>query len=657
MIENLSSHLQTYQNPVYPHSFPDPFVFKFRGEYFAYCTGIWHDGRVFGVLHSKNLVDWTDVGGAMTRLETNSPHYWAPEVNYSNGKFYLYYSVGNEILMELRVAVSNRPDGGFVDSRNRLTTQDFAIDAHVFTDDSGEKYLFYATDFLNYTHVGTGTVVDKLKDFFTPEGKPQPVTRAKYDWQVYDPERKEKGGVRWHTVEGSFVLKRKGIYYQMFSGGNWQNITYGVSFAVTDNIEGNEEWKQFSDGEKVFPILRTIPDLVVGPGHNSVVRGPNNRELYCVYHRWTEGGRVLAIDRMDFAGTRIFIEGASFKERFAPFQPTFSDSFENDSISENWQPFGEWTVSGNEIFNIFAERNELICKHKAESFLCEFSLRAVEMLNEMSSFGFCLFDDTEKHFELLLLPFLKKVAVVWFEKGKAKRQSFDLPEDFDFQEIHLLRVEVDGFLVKIKIDEASLNFEKLMERKTKRIALFTGNMQAAFSGFALTESFEDLFEWGKSEFEKRDWENLTQEGEIILEKGELICHNENEAETLITKGNFVKNFEYDVNLRLREIFDETSNFGFLLLNQNNEQILRISFIKENEIYFVTDGNSFKFALPENFGIENYHQFQFLKIDGRLIIRLEGLNLGEIEIADIDLRVGIFCRKSAIAVEMVRLTVL
>src|SRR5688500_5959075 len=232
----------TYLNPVFPRSFPDPFVLKFRNEYFAYCTDFWRDGRVFGVLHSRDLVNWkANPSGAMQRLDTDAPFYWAPEVTYWNGKFYLYYSVGNETLMEIRVAVSDRPDGGFVDSGHRLTTEDFAIDAHVFFDDDGQKYLFYATDFLEHTHIGTGAVVDKMIDLFTLAGNPRPVTRAKYDWQVYDPHRKEKGGVRWHTVEGAFVLKRKDRFYEMFSGGNWQNTTYGVSFATTDDLQASEE--------------------------------------------------------------------------------------------------------------------------------------------------------------------------------------------------------------------------------------------------------------------------------------------------------------------------------------------------------------------------------------------------------------------------------
>ena len=125
---------ETYLNPVFPHSFPDPFILKFRGEYIAYCTGLWRDGKAFGILRSRDLVSWTEIGGAMVPLEIYAPFYWAPEITYSNGNFYLYYSVGNETFMEIRVAVSDTPDGGFVDCGMKLTSEDFAIDAHVFID-------------------------------------------------------------------------------------------------------------------------------------------------------------------------------------------------------------------------------------------------------------------------------------------------------------------------------------------------------------------------------------------------------------------------------------------------------------------------------------------------------------------------------------------
>jgi len=313
-----AADLPTYQNPVYTESFPDPFVLRHAGEYYAYATG--HDEGVFRILHSADLVNWTPKGHAMPLPASPAMHYWAPEVTYSEGKFYLYYSVGNEILMELRVAISDSPEGPFEDAGVTLTTQDFAIDPHVFVDRDGTKWMFYATDFLDHTHIGTGTVIDKMISWTKLAGKPRPVTRAKFDWQVYDPARQEKGGVRWHTVEGPAVFERKGVYYEMFSGGNWQNTSYGVSFAVTEDLNSSDEWEQHADGHSVLPIIRTSPE-VVGPGHNSIVRGPNGRELYCVYHRWTDAGRVMAIDRMDVVGRTIYVLGATNTPQPAPFEP------------------------------------------------------------------------------------------------------------------------------------------------------------------------------------------------------------------------------------------------------------------------------------------------------------------------------------------------
>jgi GH43 family beta-xylosidase len=270
----------------------------------------------------------------MEPIDKSSTCYWAPEVIYDSGQFLLYYSVGNEERMHIRVAVAQSPTGPFVDSGNRLTAEDFAIDPHVFEDDDGTRYMFYAVDFLGDERIGTGTVCDLMLDPFSLKGDPWPITRARYDWQVYDPKRAEKGGVRWHTLEGPFVLKHKNKYYQMFSAGNWKNASYGVSYALSDR-PGAVDWKQAADGEVVLPALCSIADKVVGPGHNSVVRGPDNHQTFCVYHRWSENcsDRVLAIDRMDWVGERLLVIGPTTTPQREPLSPTFSDLFEDAETS------------------------------------------------------------------------------------------------------------------------------------------------------------------------------------------------------------------------------------------------------------------------------------------------------------------------------------
>jgi len=655
-VETKSFSTETYLNPVYPRSFPDPFVLKFRGEYYAYCTDFWRDGRVFGVLRSRDLVHWTEAGGAMEKLASDAPFYWAPEVVYADGRFYLYYSVGNETLMEMRVAVSDRPDGGFVDSGTKLTTEDFAIDGHVFIDDDRQKYFFYATDFLAHTHIGTGTVVDKMTDFLTLEGNPRPVTRARFDWQVYDPARREKGGVRWHTVEGAFVLKRKGVYYEMFSGGNWQNITYGVSFAVTDDIERDGEWTQFSDGAKTFPILRTVPEKVVGPGHNSVVRGVNNRERFCVYHRWTENGRALSIDRMDFAGARIFVKGATTTPQIAPYKPAFADFFDGESLGENWESVGDWAVLNNEASNGISEKSRLICAAESESFLCEFSLRALDSSGENGGFGFCLLDHAGETFKFLIFPAANRATVYYAENGAFREESFDLPEDFNASAFHLVRVETDLAYLKILLDEANFRFEILLETKSNKIALTAEKMRAAFSGFALTEGFEDLFDREDAEIERRGWQKLSAAGDCRVTDGELFLSNQSETDAILTKGAAGERFEYAVNLRLAEVFGENAACGFLFLNENNEAVERLTFEAEAGNFYLSSGSQ-KFALPESFAPENPRQFRFLKLNEKIFVQSEESDLGEIPVSAKKLKVAAFCRNCRAAFETIRLTVL
>ena len=441
-----------YKNPVYTKSFPDPFVLKFAGTYYAFATGRSSDGRVFSVICSSDLVNWHPMSGAMKPLEPDHLHYWAPEVTYSNGKFYLYYSVGNEALMHIRVAVSDRPDGGYIDTGHRLTEEEFAIDPHVVRDDDGAWYLFYATDFLDHSHIGTGIVVDRMLDPFTLTGKPRPVTRARYDWQVYDAARKEKGGVRWHTVEGPFVLKRKRLYYEMFSGGNWQNPSYGVSYAVSKQILADREWEQFADGIQTLPILRTIPGAVVGPGHNCVVEGPNGRDLYCVYHTWSDGERCLAIDRMDFTGGgRLFVAGPTSSPQVLPHQPPIA-SFQAGRL------------------------------RTPASYLCEITVRSCVRVNILGENGKNL---------LGIRIAADRLAV--FGPDVSTPLLLIEPNGFIVDAPHSLRLDVDRRRVSLVLDGRRVAIPTPLSQVPAEVKIVDDD-QIEILSFALTVGFEDTFE-------------------------------------------------------------------------------------------------------------------------------------------------------------------
>ncbi|HTG44835.1 MAG TPA: family 43 glycosylhydrolase, partial [Verrucomicrobiae bacterium] len=115
-------------------------------------------------------------------------------------------------------------------------------------------------------------------------GEEKPVLRARCAWQRFQADRPMYGKVfDWHTLEGPCVRKRQGVYYCFYSGGCYQGGGYGVDYGTAAHVLG-----PYSDaGNEQGPrVLRTVPGQVIGPGHHSLVLGPDDRSEYIVYHAW-----------------------------------------------------------------------------------------------------------------------------------------------------------------------------------------------------------------------------------------------------------------------------------------------------------------------------------------------------------------------------------
>ena len=469
MSESLSvQSADCYVNPVYPRNFPDPFVLRFNGIYYAYGTDVAGDGRAFPMLSSRDLVHWTEHGGAVPLLDLPGAElYWAPEVAYHEGKFYLYYATGREANPDhhLRVAVAEHPLGPWLDAGVNLTPDEiFAIDAHPYRDPrDGQWYLYYARDSLTPPYAGTGLAVDRLVTMERLAGEPVDVLRPHADWQVFELKRAVKGGLDWYTIEGPFVLLRDGRYVCLYSGGRYEAPNYGVGYALADQPLG--PW--VDDANAAGPVvLTTAPGRVIGPGHNSVVKGPDLRTDYMIYHGWDPEwtARSLRIDVLHWHNGRPHCHGPTTTPMPVPDRADVDIHFATDELGDRWDADG-WDYTADGIQAITHRAELMLCEPETD-FIAELSARGRD---SRTGYGFRI-GDMEVRVEAGVL--------------KSGSESAPLPEDFRIEVWHQMTVVRERGYLQVTLD-AYPTLRAPLPDGEEQLTLY-GDAGVRFAHFALT---------------------------------------------------------------------------------------------------------------------------------------------------------------------------
>lgn len=274
-----------------------------------------HGSKSIMIWESTDLVHWTD-RRLVEVAPDNAGNTWAPEAYWdvTLGEYVVFWaskfyadddpdhtgSTYNKMLYattkdfrtfsEPKVwddpgysAVADSPAGPFTDAlgkplvaKGQFTGQ--MIDPAVFTDDDGQAYLYRGN--------GHGYVVPLNDDMVSFDA-----TQVKDITQT---------GFR----EGSFVVKRQGTYYFMWSEDDTRSENYHVAYATGPSPLG--PWT------KRGTILSKRPEYgIKGTGHHSVVNVPGTDDWYVVYHRFALNGpgkpggdgthRETTVDRLEFA--------------------------------------------------------------------------------------------------------------------------------------------------------------------------------------------------------------------------------------------------------------------------------------------------------------------------------------------------------------------
>ncbi len=439
----------SYENPVKRDGdFADPYVIRYNGRYYLYCTN--RDIRCWS---SVDLLNWKLEGPTIGPDEFPGLVPFAPEVTYWNGAFYMYTSpsgYGHYVLK------SDLPTGPF----HKITkNMEHSIDGTIFIDDDGQWYFYWADV--------SGILGCKMK------------SPTEFGEQV------STGAFMHGWTEGPFVLKRNGKYYMTYTGNHFLSSGYRINAAVSEHpLYGYED-------DPSNPVLIRTEGGNVGLGHSCTVLGPDLKSSFLVYHNLNpDKSRDLNIDYQSWKGlcTQIYTSAGSRQE--APREPDFSDYAEDASE-------GRWRI----LRGTWHSRDSLYYTGSA-SFLCvtEEALEDrgvaegnIRTTGNAGNYGMVFgWKNMHDYFKVSLLSGSKVIKLIKVEQeGECCMASGTLPDDYDETALHCLRMTCDSSAVILYLDNRR-QLEAGIQEVKGRLGYFAeeGNIAAGFTGFSKGTSQE-----------------------------------------------------------------------------------------------------------------------------------------------------------------------
>ncbi|MES2732841.1 MAG: carbohydrate-binding protein [Bacteroidota bacterium] len=304
----------SYQNPFsqYP-VLRDPQIFKEGDRWYMIGTAaphFFHFNAGVPIYTSKNLIDWRFEKYLVERDPSKwyNNHFWAPEVNKANGKYYVTFSCFFPNVGPIGAPGNGPPQGALAVSNSLLgpytmLTPDgpWAVDndSHIFQDDDGRTYLFTAGLTCAEVNLTNATRIGNTWDVVRPE-------QATGHW--------DSGhfGDRLFGLEGPSCVKRNGVYYCFFSA--WGR-GYEVGVATATNIRGpwtklpnnpifggQEEAHCIASGN-VYTQNPAVPYR--GAGHNSIFTGPDGQDWIIAHMEERSGPPRLCMDPISIGGGTV----------------------------------------------------------------------------------------------------------------------------------------------------------------------------------------------------------------------------------------------------------------------------------------------------------------------------------------------------------------
>lgn len=253
-----ASYEEMYHNPIRRGMFPDPSIVRVGKDYYMVNSSFIFFPCI-PISHSKDLIHWEIIGHAVTEPEWASLDeleggrgYWAPDISYDNGKFYITatYRLNDTgtVYRKQIVVSSEKPEGPY--SKPAFIDED-GIDPSIFHED-GRHYML----------LNRGARILELNEDCTKQ-----ISEAEL---LYYGDQKR-------APEGPHLLKKDGYYYLFLAEGG-TGAGHRISVARSKTLMGNYEPCPYN------PIMRQMDEgaAIQRCGHGKPVCTQNG-EWYMVY--------------------------------------------------------------------------------------------------------------------------------------------------------------------------------------------------------------------------------------------------------------------------------------------------------------------------------------------------------------------------------------
>ena len=283
------SSAQSYANPLQialpdgtaMESCPDPSIIHGQNPgdsyWYMYCTNeVFHDGlpmHLMPISRSQDLVNWSYVGDVFQQLPSwvaANGGLWAPDIQYFNGQYYLYYAISNTTLggSAIFVATSDNPIGPWRATNVPVIPPGLrtTIDPAIVQDDSGRRYIFYGT-----FDAGISARLLSADGVTSLASSEVQITTA-------------------NRYEAPYIVKYDGFYYLFVSASDCCRgplTGYAVFAGRSQNPLGPYLDR---DGVSLLdarvggtPVLVMNGNRFVGPGHNAIATDASGQD-WMLYH-------------------------------------------------------------------------------------------------------------------------------------------------------------------------------------------------------------------------------------------------------------------------------------------------------------------------------------------------------------------------------------